>query len=271
VYALSRPHVVRRAPILEGTPLPLLATLGVVAATAWGLAAAGLLPAGHARAVGAGAAQGALLATAAGWMVPRQDPSRGFVPVGVAAVAMLGAVGAAAAPWGAVGYLLAPLWLWRRRARLRQLGLDTPDARLALAGAVLGAILGLHLGITASLTLGYRIGRPAPFEHGPWLAYDLGANVLAAECFFRGALFDRAQRRWSFGAAAVISTTACVIRYLLDPLLPRTLEVVAGAAFYVGLLSVANCWLYWRSGSVVPGFAAGVVFFTVYRLLHVVR
>lgn len=251
--------------------MSLLAVLALAAAGAWALAAADLVPTVHARAVGAGAAQGGLLATAVAWIVTRHDPARDFVPVGVAVVAMLGAVGAAAAPFGAVAYLLAPLWLWRRRARLRALGLGAPGARLTLAGAALGAILGVHLGITASLTLGYRVGRPAALDLGPWLAYDLGANVLAAECFFRGALFDRAQRRWSFGVAAALSTTACVARYLVDPLLPRTLEVVAGAAFYVALLSVGNCWLYWRSGSVVPGLAAGVVFFTVYRLLHVVR
>jgi len=140
-----------------------------------------------------------------------------------------------------------------------------------LAGVALGTILGVHLMITASLTLGYRIVRPVLVDLGPWVAYDLGANVLAAECFFRGALFDRTQRRWSFAAAAALCTTVCVGRYLVDPLLPRTLEVAAGAAFYIALLSAGNCWLYWRSGSVMPGLAAGVVFFAVYRLLHVVR
>jgi membrane protease YdiL (CAAX protease family) len=115
------------------------------------------------------------------------------------------------------------------------------------------------------------VGPPAPLALGPWLAYDVGANVLAAECFFRGALLDRAHRRWSFGAAAALSTVVCVVRYLLDPLLPGTLEVAAGAAFYIALLSVGNCWLYRQSGSVVPGFVAGVAFFAVYRLLHHVR
>jgi membrane protease YdiL (CAAX protease family) len=125
--------------------------------------------------------------------------------------------------------------------------------------------------ITASLTLGYRISWAVTLSLASWLAYDLGANVLAAECFFRAALFDRLQRRWSFGAAAAVSTAACVARYMIDPLLPRALEVAAGAAFYIALLSVGNCWLYWRSGSVMPGLAAGCVFFAVYRLLHVVR
>jgi hypothetical protein len=271
VYALTRPHVDRRTPLLQGTPVPLLVVLALVAACVWALAFAGLAPAFLARAVGAGVAQGALLATAVAWMVARQDPSRDLLPAGIAVVALAGAVGAASAPLGAAAYLLAPVWLWRRRARLRALGFGAPNVRLSLAGAALGAVLGAHLVITSSLTLGYRIGLPAALDLGPWLAYDLGANVLAAECFFRGALFDRAQRRWSFGTAAALSTAACLARYLIDPLLPRTLEVAAGAAFYVALLSAGNCWLYWRSGSVVPGVASGFVFFAVYRLLHVVR
>jgi hypothetical protein len=271
VYALTRPRVERRTPLLDGTPVSLLIVLALGAGCAWALANAGVVPAPVARAVGAGAAQGALLATAVAWMVARLDPARDLLPAGVAMVALLGAVGAAWGPLGAGAYLLAPVWLWRRRARLRALGLGAPSAQITLAGAALGAMLGGHLIVTSSLTLGYRIAPPALLDLGPWLAYDVGANVLAAECFFRGALFDRAQRRWSFGTAAALSTAACVIRYLVDPLLPRAIEVMVGAAFYVALLSAGNCWLYWRSGSVVPGVASGLVFFSVYRLLHAVR
>jgi hypothetical protein len=272
VYALARSHSLERTSLLDGTPLPLLLLLTVFALAAWALAAAGLLSTGVARAIGAGAAQGALLACAVAWTVARPARTADALPVGIALAAVAGAVAAALTPAGAVVYLLAPLWLWRYRARLRALGLaGAPPPWLIVAGIALGALLGVHLMITASLTLGYRIVRPAAVELGPWLAYDVGANVLAAECFFRGGLFERAQRRWSFSAAAAMCTTACVARYLADPLLPRTLEVAAGAAFYVALLSVGNCWLYWRSGSVIPGVAAGLVFFAVYRLLHVVR
>jgi CAAX prenyl protease-like protein len=272
VYALARSHAPDRTSLLDGTPLPVLILLALVAATGWALAEAGIVSMAIARAVGAGAAQGSLLACAVAWTVARPARTADILPPGIALTALVGAVAAALTPGGAIAYLLAPLWLWRRRARLRALGLDAaPPPRLMLAGIALGAILGVHLMITSSLTLGYRIVRPAAVDLGPWLAYDLGANVLAAECFFRGALFDRAQRRWSFAAAAVLCTTACVGRYLLDPLLPRTLEVAAGAAFYIALLSAGNCWLYWRSASVMPGLVAGVVFFAVYRLLHVVR
>jgi hypothetical protein len=272
MYALAHPHAARPASLLDGTPMILVAGLALAAAGVWGGALGGLLPASVARAVGGGAAQGALLATAVAWTAARGDPGRALLPVGIALVALGGAAGATATPVGAAMYLWAPLWLWRRRARLGGLGLATaPDARLAVAGVGLGAALGLHLTLTAAMTLGYRVGWPTPVDLAPWLAYDVGANALAAECFFRAGLFARAHRRWSFGVAAAISTAACVARYLVDPLLPRTLEVAAGAAFYLTVLSVGNCWLYWRSGSVVPGLLAGSVFFAVYRLLHAVR
>jgi hypothetical protein len=275
VYALARPAVARRAPFYEGTPVPVLVGAAIATGLTWGLAVAGVVPTTLARAVGAGAAHGSLLATAVAWTTRPFDPSRRLLPVGAMLVALGGAV-AATAPLGAAAYLLAPLWLWRRRSRLAALGVARRGiGRWLVAGAILGAVLGAHLAITASLTLGYRVGWPDTLRMGlglgPWLAYDVGANVLAAECFFRGALFDRAQRRWSLGTATALSTAACVARYLVDPLLPRTLEVAAGAAFYITVLSAGNCWLYWRSASVVPGWVAGGVFFAAYRLLHVVR
>jgi hypothetical protein len=36
---------------------------------------------------------------------------------------------------------------------------------------------------------------------------------------------------------------------------------------YTGLLGAANCWLFHRTGSVLPGVASAVVFFLAYRLL----
>jgi hypothetical protein len=272
MYALAPAHGLARTSLFDDTPVRLLAMLGLLTVAAWAFAAAGIVSIAIARAVSAGVAQGALLAWAVACTIPRGERAAERLPVGIALTALAGSLAVALTPGGAVAYLLAPLWLWRRRSRLRALGLEgTPSARLLLAGVGLGAMLGGHLMLTASLTLGYRILRPAPVELGPWLAYDVGANVLAAECFFRGALFDRAQRRWPFAAAAALSTVACVVRYLVDPLLPRSLEVLAGAAFYVTLLSVGNCWFYWRTGSIIPGLAAGCVFFAVYRMLHVVR
>jgi hypothetical protein len=247
-------------------PLSLLVVLGALTATAGALAAAELVPLTPARAVGAGAAQGGLLVTAVAWA--RGDSRLRPSPAVAAAVVLAGAVAAALLPFGALAYLAAPAWLWRQRHPLAGLGLVHPPIGLSAAGGALGALLGAHLLVTASLTLGFGVRVPTAEELAPWLAYDAGANVLTTEAFFRGALLDRAQRRWPFPPAAAFVTAMCLARYLVDPLLPRSLEVTAGAVFYLTLLSLANCWMYWRSGSIVPGIAAGVAFFACYRLLH---
>ena len=249
MYAIARPWEPRPGGLLSGAPLPLLVGLGVLTAGAGVLATAEAVPLTLARAFGAGGAQGALLATAVAWAAPRGGPA----PALAAAIVLVGALGATLAPFGAAVYLAAPA-----------------SAGLVAAGAVLGALLGAHLLVTASLTLGYGVRAPALDVLAPWLAYDLGGNVLTTEAFLRGALFDRVQRRWPFGGAAALVTAVCLARYLVDPLLPHSLEVAAGAVFYLTLLSLGNCWLYWRSGSIVPGVVAAVAFFAAYRLLHVV-
>ena len=170
---------------------------------------------------------------------------------------------------GAAAYLAMPLWLWRVSAsgRLLALGLGTPISRAALgAGALIGSALGTHLLVAASMTLGYR-PRVMEAAVARGVAYDLGAQVLATECFFRGALFNRAQRRWSFGAAAALSTVACLGRYLIDPRLPGSAEILCGMVFYITLLSLANCWLFWRFGSLVPGMLSALLFFAAYRMI----
>ena len=134
---------------------------------------------------------------------------------------------------------------------------------------MIGVVLGSHLLVSASQTLGY------PLRGGSWAVfltrwtYDLGANVISAECFFRGALFNRLQRRWSFGAAAAVSTACSLVRYLADPLLPGEIEVVVGALFYVTMLGVVNCWLLWWSGSLAPGLLSSALFFLAYRALAI--
>jgi len=254
---------------LADTPLPLLVALGVATAVAGALATFDVLPLPVAHALGAGGAQGGLLATAVAWAgAPQPQRRRDRDAVIAALLVGAGALGAALLPFGIVAYTFAPIWLWRRRALLPGFGLTLRPARWVIVGAGIGALLGAHLLVTASFTRGYAVHVPTLTRLGPWLAYDAGANVLTAEAFFRGGLFDRAQRRWSFTAAAVFATVACLTRYLADPLLPRSVEMTAGAIFYLTLLSVANCWLYWRSGSIVPGAAAGIAFFVAYRLLH---
>jgi len=267
VYSIARPCAPLPRALLSDAPLPLLVTLGVLTAGAGILAATEIVPIALARALGAGGAQGALLASAVAWAAAPNGESRP-APAMAALVVLAGALGAALVPFGEIAYLAAPLWLWRARLRLPGLGLARARMGLVAAGAAFGAVLGVHLLVTASLTLGYGVRVPTVTELAPWLAYDAGANVLTTEACFRGALFDRAHRRWPFAAAAALVTAGCLARYLVDPLLPHSVEVAAGAVFYLTLLSLGNCWLYWRSGSIVPGAAAAVVFFAAYRLLR---
>jgi hypothetical protein len=202
VYAIAHSWPPRRVALLADTPLPLLVGLAVLAAGAGVLTMTGSVPMTPARAVAAGAAQGGLLATAAAWTANHE--SRG-APALAATVVLIGAVGAALLPFGATAYLAAPLWLWRQRAALERLGLARGQTGFVIAGAALGAVLGGHLLVTASLTLHYAARRPTLDHLALWLAYDVGANVLTTEAFVRGALFDRAQRRWPFAGAAAFA------------------------------------------------------------------
>jgi hypothetical protein len=190
---------------------------------------------------------------------------------GAGIVALLLPVGIAArqGPWGALAYLAVPaavLLVLRRERRFAALGLSLPATSLPLAaGAGLGALLGAHLLISASLTSRYRIGLVPVAPYLAAVAYDLGVNVLSAECFFRGVVFDALQRRRPLAVAVVVSTGAALIRYLIDPALPTSVEAIAGAVFYLGALNAASCGLFWWSGSLLPGALAGGLFFLAYR------
>jgi hypothetical protein len=254
----------RGASILAGTPWALLAGLAAVVVSALVLAALAIVPRGVVDVVAIAAGHGALLATALGWagVAPREA----LAGIGLLAMA---AVVARAHPLGALAYLAVPLWILRlaRQGRLVRLGLGTPCPPAALAlGVLAGTFLGAHVLVSATLTFGYRAQLDASALL-PWLLFDLGAHVPATEAFFRGALFNRAQRRWSLGAGVMLATAATVLRYLVDPLLPHVVELVVGTVFYVSLLSVTTCWLYWRFGSLVPGLAAWLGFFAAYRTL----
>jgi membrane protease YdiL (CAAX protease family) len=180
---------------------------------------------------------------------------------GVALWAMQIALARTALGWAAVDDPACPP---------RALGLTVAPSRHALLAAVgIGGGLALHLLVTASRTLGYPVVVDHPARVLSALVYDITVNVPCAELFFRGALLTRAQRRWSFGAALLLSTTTCMLRYLVDPALPKIPEVMLGAVFYIGLLGAANGWLVWWSGSLIPPFTASLLFFTAYRTLRV--
>jgi hypothetical protein len=257
MLTLERAYAPDRTGLLDGTPVPALAVL----AAAWAVAAL-TLPQAVARVVGLAAAHGGLLGTALAWTSSGRER---WAPLEAALLLGAAALCARLAPVGVAAYLVVPVWLLGR-------GADWRDPRAAhvrgvLAGALFGLLLGLHLLVNASLTLGFHVRPGRLTDLLAWFAYDLGANVLAAEAFFRGALFTRAHRRWPFVAAAALSTAASLVRYLADPLLPHAPEILAGATFYLALLGAGNCWLLARHGSLGGPIAAGLVFFAAYRLL----
>ena len=189
------------------------------------------------------------------------------------AAAMLGAFMASRwEPWGCLAFLAMPVLVWREsRAQpaLARTGPSLPPPRVALLGMAAGAFLGGHLLISASMTFGHPVRPPGTDLYLGALMYDVGASALSAEWLFRGALFSHWWRHWGFLAAAGLSTAASLVRYLLDPALPRTLEMTAGAVFYMALLGLYASGLRARSGSLVPGYLATVAFFAAYRMLVV--
>lgn len=187
---------------------------------------------------------------------------------------MVAALAAGRSPAGAVAYLLVPLVVARDatmwQARLERIGWRAPrELRAPFVGAASGIFLGIHLLFAASLMLGYPVAVPDGRRYLAALAYDIGASALTAEWLFRGAIFSALWRRWSFWPAAAASSGLALVRYLLDPALPQTAELVAGAMFYTLLLGLGCCALRAWSGSLLPGYLATVAFFAAYRILLV--
>ena len=233
---------------------------------AFALGRVGLIPAGAVAATAIAAAHGGLLATALAASGPRwRAPA-----AGLAALLAIAASLAHRHPLGAMAYLIVPVTLLALARRGPFLpGLAAPVApRAVMLGLATGAFLGTHLLVSAARTFGYDV-TITPI--GPYLAavaYDVGANVPAAECVLRGVVFENAQRRWSFTAGMALASVAAVARYLLDPSLPPSVEIVAGGVLYVTLLNTAACALFRWSGSLLPGGLASLAFFAAYRSLH---
>ena len=172
--------------------------------------------------------------------------------------------------WGPAAYLILPIALLaegRREPEVAMAGLTWPRLSSVALGLAAGAFLGVHLLIAASLTLGYVVRIDAMSDYLAAVAYDVGVSALTAEWLLRGALFSRWWRQWPFGLAAGLSTACAVIRYVLDPNLPNTVDARLGAVFYMGLLGFGACALRAWSGSLIPGYLTTVAFFLAYRTL----
>jgi hypothetical protein len=226
-------------------------------------------PAGLGRAVALGAAHAGLIAL--GWVLTTGAAPGGWAPLLRFGVAMiLASAVARLVPGGPLAFVLLPVLLAVDAAghpRLRALGLTRCRIGQAGLGLAAGLFLGAHLLVTASLTFGYHVARTGAHVYVSALAYDAGANVLSAEWLFRGAVFSALWRRVGFWPAALASTALALVRYLVDPALPHAPEARAGAIFYLGLVGLTACALRAWSGSLLPGYLAGLGFFGAYRLL----
>jgi hypothetical protein len=251
---------------------PCVAVAGAVAVVAAGALALDWLrawPPGLGHAVASGAVHAGWLAL--GWLLATGGAPGWRGPVLRLGGALIGASLAARLGWpGPLAYLLVPVALVveaRGRPALRAIGLGPARPSQALAGLGLGAFLGAHLLVTASRTFGYRLQVAGASPYLAALAYDVGANVLSAEWLVRGAIFSLLWRRGAFWPAATLASGLSLLRYLLDPALPHTVEARVGAVFYLGLVGLIACALRAWSGSLVPGYLTALAFFAAYRLL----
>lgn len=259
--------------LFSGTPIGLLASLVVALVGCAALVDASWLPPATVRVTTIAVAHGGLIAMAFAWAATTPPLWRPLVPSVITMLIL--AVAAAAAAWdarAAILYLASPLWLafLTARGRLTPLGVrwEMPAAGAVVLGLAAGLALGGHMLFAAAGTFGHRVRSDSLVLAA--MAYDAGANVPSSELFFRGALFNRLQRRWSFAAAVIVATAVALVRYLVDPLLPRAPEVIVGTLLYLTLLGVINAWLLWWSGSLMPGIVASFVFFAAYRMVAAV-
>jgi hypothetical protein len=261
MWALRHPAAAATVPFWEDwRETRLVALLSILAL---GVGAFSDVPPPLAAAIGVAAVHGGLLAVALVWSgITLREAGVVIVLLGLARVV------ASVHPMGALAYLLTPCWLARIavQGRLHLLGLAEPWPWGPVAiGALAGIALAVHLVTCASRTLGYVVRIDAALLL-PALAYDVGANVLSAELFFRGAVLQHLWRRWPFGLAVVAAAGAAVVRYCFDPF-AATPELRVGAVVYMMLLALLNGGLYRWSGRLLPGLVAATVFFACYRLL----
>lgn len=257
-----------RAPLRDYVKVATWAAL--VAASGLTLHALGVSRGGVGHALAAGAVHGGLLAL--GWLVAMNGAPGWRAPaLRLSVITVLASITARLGPWGPLAFLLVPALLIfetrRRPPALRAMGVGGARLAHALVGLVAGAFVGAHLLVTASLTFGYRVQTSSLAAYLGVLAYDVGANVLSAEWLFRGALFTAGWRRFGFWPPALATTALALVRYLLDPALPHAAEARAGAIFYLSLIGLIACALRAWSGSLLPGYLAGLAFFAAYRTL----
>jgi len=156
-----------------------------------------------------------------------------------------------------------PLWLVRAYpAQARSIGLDFGQmGRKVLYGCLGAAILIVHFGVTWHYS-------ELPLTLKPWpfvlftLFYEIAAQSLSEEMFFRGFLFSylyrvRQGRLWR--TASLISLLNVLI-YVIKFRASANLYELLGLAFYVFVMAMINTMFRWQGRGILPGVVLNVLF-----------
>ena len=158
---------------------------------------------------------------------------------------------------------LVPLWMVRAHpVQARAIGLDFAQAgQKVLYGSLGAAILIAHLWATLRYS-------ELPLSLKPWpyllftLCYEVSAQSLSEEMFFRGFLFNylhrvRQGRPWR---TATLASALNVLIYLVRFRASGNLYELFGLAFYAFVMAMMNTMLFRQGGGILPGLVLNVLF-----------
>jgi len=223
MWALDQSCAPRAGRLFADTPLALLAVLALGAATTWALVELGVLAPHAMHVAGVTAGHGALLATAFAWARVRSGS-------GVVVVALLGLAGSVAAlgRFGAFAYLGPPCGSpgWRGAAGLPASASALP-CRCAACSPAPSPVHSSRRIFGLGVADARRSRAPGPHAGGARRGRLRRRSQRA-----RGRVLLPRRALQPRPAAMVLhrrrtlATTSYVVRYLVDPLLPKSIELV---------------------------------------------
>ncbi len=158
---------------------------------------------------------------------------------------------------------LIPLWLIRAHpAQAHSIGLASRRAgRQILHGSLGAIILILHLWTTlrySGLSLSLK---PLPYVVFT-LCYEVTAQSLSEELFFRGFLFNyyHCVSRGRLWRTAILVSLLNALFHAVKFRTPSNPYELFGSAFYAFVMAMINAILYRRWGGILPGLVLNVLF-----------
>ncbi|MCR4407409.1 MAG: CPBP family glutamic-type intramembrane protease [Anaerolineae bacterium] len=168
-------------------------------------------------------------------------------------------------------YPLPFFWLIRRYpAEARGIGLYLTRPGLWIgAGLLSAAVLSGHFLFTSLISKAIQL-RFQPLPYLVWTAlFEFAVQSLSEELFFRGLVFNHLlnTRQMSLWLAAIISSSANLLIYVVKGGWVENPILTLGVIFYALMMSILSAILYRASGSIIPGWISNAAFgfFTVFR------